>query len=410
MRGSEGLWNEALDRELIALVNEHGRKWTLLSELFSVEKTKVALKMRYQNYLCDNPARGKPDYLQLQEPSNPIQKAIQKRKHQFNRDGSETDERVIPEEALQTRESLLIAHSYNPNEFELVNSTSNYWDSNAGGGNVITLYQSKITVKSKGNKLDYHDFIKELTKNIKPINIENGNSSVNNLVIPLADLHFPILTLEFASKYLLELEGIVAKGYNEIVIEMLGDTFHSNSMRSSQTIRGTILNDVDMVFAIEEAKAFFDCIMKSAISNSNKVTIEYASGNHSDFEYMFCEYLKAKYPQVIINNHLEPRKAFRIGNVGIMITHGNFAKKKDYPMLFANEFKDIWSESSWLEVHSAHYHTMESKNDFGVIHRQLGTLKPNDQYEKDNGFTMGYKTTQVFEYSEDKLKVIYDIG
>ena len=123
--------DEALDNELLDLIAEHGTKWTMLSELFSVKKTPAALRLRWQQYLCDNPTRAKPDYKQIQEPSNPILKAIQHRKHHFNRYGSQTSERLIPESALQTPETLMQAFDYNPDMFELVNSTANYWDSNA---------------------------------------------------------------------------------------------------------------------------------------------------------------------------------------------------------------------------------------------------------------------------------------
>ena len=132
--GERVSWDEQTDRELLDLISEHGTKWKLLSELFSGGKTASALKNRWQCYLCENPTRGKPDYMQIQEPSNPILKAIQHRKHQFNKDGSQTSERLIPESALQTPETLMRAFDYNPDQFELVSSTANYWDSNADDG------------------------------------------------------------------------------------------------------------------------------------------------------------------------------------------------------------------------------------------------------------------------------------
>lgn len=326
-------------------------------------------------------------------------------------DGSHKSDKLIEmsEHQSKTPEYLLKAHGYDPEEWSLTGSRNSIWNAQIKGGGVKTLYASKISAKPR-TEFNQHDFLKALNKKIKPVKVTKGNTGLNNLIIPLTDLHFPILTVEIASVYLEELTKILSKGYGEVVIEMLGDTFHSNVMRASQTIRGTILEDVDMAVAIEEAKSFFDIVITNAIANSSQVRIEYASGNHSDFEYMFCVYLEAKYPQIIVNKHLNPRTAFKLGNVGIMLTHGHLAKKKDYPMLFATEFKEIWSECDWKECHSGHYHTMESKNEFGIIHRQMGTLKPNDKYEEDNGFTMGYKTTQVLEYSEDKLKIIYDVG
>lgn len=91
------------------------------------------------------------------------------------------------------------------------------------------------------------------------------------------------------------------------------------------------------------------------------------------------------------------------------MTNGQYAKKKDLPMLFANEFKTIWSNCKTLEIHTGHYHSLETHNYQGVTHRQLGTIKENDPYEIENGWTMNDKVLQLFEYDSERLKVTYDI-
>ena len=191
--GERVSWNEQTDNELLDLISEHGTKWKQLSELFSVKKSPSALKLRWQNYLCDSPRRRRPDYMQIQEPSNPILKAIQHRKHQFNKDGSQTSERLIPESALQTPETLMQAFDYNPDMFELVNSTANYWDSNAGEGNVITLYQAKVTVKPRKQAVDVEAMIKRLEDKREPYRlnvIKKQGFSDRHLIVPSVDTHF----------------------------------------------------------------------------------------------------------------------------------------------------------------------------------------------------------------------------
>ena len=74
-----------------------------------------------------------------------------------------------------------------------------------------------------------------------------------------------------------------------------------------------------------------------------------------------------------------------------MITHGQYGKRKDLPMLFATEFSDIWSKATTREIITGHFHTQQTNDYQGVIHRQLGTIKPNDSYEIENGWTMGKK-------------------
>lgn len=326
-------------------------------------------------------------------------------------DGTQTNliKLRMTEEQLKNPDYVLQAHGYDPENWELVQATNNIWEQNNQLDGLIQLYQSKIVVKPRA-AVSIQALATKLLQSTKPITIHPIIKGKCNLVIPLADLHFPILSERKFETYLSDVFAIINKGYKTIVIEVLGDIFHSNAMKASQTIKGTQLEDVDMVEAIELAKKFFISLIDESLRKSSEVRIEFASGNHSDFEYLFLMYLETLYPQVSVNKHNLPRIAYQLDNVGIMLTHGHFGKKGDYPMLFATEFRDVWSKSSWLEIHQGHYHSMEAQNLKGVIHRQLGTIKPNDQYESENGYTMNYKSTQAFEYSADKLKVIYELG
>lgn len=300
---------------------------------------------------------------------------------------------------------VLEAHGLDPTEWEITSMTNNFWQQNNTEQGLVNLYQSKIKVRPI-KTLSYDVY----TKDVKSVRVKRNKAGERNLVIPLADMHFPINTIETLEHYIRDVREVIENGYETIVVEMLGDMFHSNAMRKTQTIRGTELESVDMEFGIEEARRFFDKVLTLCLQNANEVRVEFAAGNHSDFDYMFLVYLEARYPQVKVNRHNKPRIAYQLGNVGIMLTHGHFGKKADYPMLFATEFKDVWATSTWLEVHQGHKHTMEAQNVQGVIHRQLGVLKDNDVYEQDNGYTMNYKSTQAFEYDDDKLKVVYELG
>ena len=112
-------------------------------------------------------------------------------------------------------------------------------------------------------------------------------------------------------------------------------------------------------------------------------------------------------PQIHVHNTTDYRAAFRLEHVGIMIAHGDTALRK-LPMLFATEYADIWSNSSWREVLYGHFHHEVVNDDSGVVIRQLGTPKPSDGYEKKNGYTMSSRTLKLFEYDADRLRVTYD--
>ncbi|KFN92434.1 hypothetical protein TMUPMC115_0946 [Tetragenococcus muriaticus PMC-11-5] len=392
--------NEEIDY-LTYLVNKTSTTWPQRAQLMSDKFNKEYNVNSIKSYVNHRKRSNAWDY----------QKGKPAIKTKVKGNGEQTSEIKLRMTAEQAKDPdyVLKAHGYDSQDWEIVKLTSNVWEQNSSSDGLVQLYQSKIIVKPKQG-FNAKDVVEQLLKDVPKVELKQKIHGQRNLVLPLSDLHFPILTIDKAWGYLADAVGIIQKGYGVIVIESLGDIFHSNAMKSSQTIKGTQLEDVDMVQAIEYAKQFFSVLIDNALISSNEVRVEFAEGNHSAMEYMFLTYLEARYPQLRVNKHNKARIAYKLGNVGIMLTHGHMGKKKDYPMLFATEFKDVWASSSWLECHQGHYHTMEAQNVNGVIHRQLGTIKPNDSYEEENGFTMNYKSTQAFEYSDNKLKTIYELG
>jgi len=312
-------------------------------------------------------------------------------------------------EQAKDQQYILEAHGFDHTEWEVVSAKSSQWNHSNKEHGTSLMYSSKVTVKPKkdSNELTKEDIISKLSGEVKSVVIPVNYVGENNLVIGLADLHFGITQLSDTLVKLDDIKSIIQNGYKQIVIEQLGDLFHSSQMKTSQTLKGTILDDVDMVKAIEDAKTFFDVIITEALRYSKKVSVEHASGNHSDFEYMFLIYLEAKYPDVKVNYHNDYRTAYMLDNVGIMLTHGDTAKNK-LPQLFATEYKMIWSLSETMEIHKGHYHSVEKEMD-GVIIRQFGTPKPNDAYEVRNGWTNNRKVIQLIEYDSFRPKIIYEV-
>lgn len=412
-------WSSEEALRLSELVGEYQSSdkiisWAKISETlnseFNTDRKKDSCRVYYRNYIL-----GKRKRINKEVSENKKERDDSKSLSFSN--GKWTSDRLIELNEEQDKDPyyILLAHGFDPSKWKLLKVKNSKWNQHNKQDGTVTLYSSRIEVEPLKEELTHDNSLETLVSEVKPFVFDKPRnvSSVRNLVIPLPDLHFPLLTMKGAATYLLDVIEIVKKGYHTIVIEMLGDTFHSNAMKASQTVKGTILQDVDMVQAIETAKTFFDVLFVNSLENAKEVRLEFASGNHSDFEYLFCEYLKVKYPQAEVNHHNEVRHAYQIGNVGIMMTHGNYAKRIDYPILFANEFVDIWGSSKWREIHSGHLHKLDEKivaNDKGVLSRQFGTIKPTDQYETEHGYTMTNQTTQVLEYSLDKLKCTYDVG
>ena len=324
----------------------------------------------------------------------------------LNKDGSQSSSTTLQMTSEQAKDPdfVLRAHGFDPSEWDIISARNNFWQQNSQENGLIDLYQSKITVKPKSDdELTPQDVANLFKADIKPYTIKQVARDTHNLVVPLPDLHFGITTMLDVKGHLDRLLELINKGYKTIVVEQLGDLFHSSQMWSSQTLKGTLLDEVNMVQAVEDAKQFFDVLVTAALQNSTTLHIKQMAGNHSgNMEYMFMEYLKAKYPQVIIKNNIQFRDAYLLDNVGIMLAHGDLAPK-NLPMLMANEFGGVWSLSHSREIHKGHFHNEKTVDNGGVIIRQLGTVKPNDKYEIMNGWTLSKKELYALEYDSDKL-------
>lgn len=302
-------------------------------------------------------------------------------------------------------EDILKYKGYDPQEWEISQVTTNEWTTTTADIQKWN-QQLKFVVKPKHKAFNASAF----TESIEPVKLTAIKTGERNLFIGLADWHFGITKLEDLQDKLARMIEVISKGYKQIVIGQLGDLFHSSQIKKSVTMAGTQLDDVDMEQAIKDARSFFDMLITECVRHSKQVTVEHAGGNHSEnLEYMFLLYLEAKYPDIKVNYHNKYRQAFMLDNVAIMITHGQYGKRKDLPMLFATEFSDIWSKATTREIITGHFHTQQTNDYQGVIHRQLGTIKPNDNYEIENGWTMGKKVLQLFEYDSERLRVTYDI-
>ncbi len=305
----------------------------------------------------------------------------------------------------KTPEDILKYKGYDPQEWEISQVTTNEWTTTTADIQKWN-QQLKFVVKPKHKAFNASAF----TESIEPVKLTSIKTGDRNLFIGLADWHFGITKLEDLQGKLAMIVDIISKGYKQIVIGQLGDLFHSSQIKKSVTMAGTVLDDVNMEQAIKDARSFFDVLITECVRHSKQVTIEHAEGNHSgSIEYMFLLYLEAKYPDIQVHAHNKYRQAFMLDNVAIMITHGQYGKRKDLPMLFATEFSDIWSKATTREIITGHFHTQQTNDYQGVIHRQLGTIKPNDSYEIENGWTMGKKVLQLFEYDSERLRVTYDI-
>ena len=100
-------------------------------------------------------------------------------------------------------------------------------------------------------------------------------------------------------------------------------------------------------------------------------------------------------------------KAIPYGNNLIISDHGDGPKVNDLPGIIAQRFKNLWSDTVYVEVHRGHYHTnkatklqaIEELN--GITVRNLSSMSATDYWHDSKGFIGNIKKAQAFIYSRD---------
>ena len=330
----------------------------------------------------------------------------------LNKDGSQssTTQLQMTSEQAKDPDFVLRAHGFDPTEWEIISARNNFWQQNSQENGLIDLYQSKITVKPKAKALSIDNVLSTFNREIKPVKVHNIVKGENSILVALFDMHFGITRLSDLASHLEQIADILKKGYKNVEIIIGGDVLHSDFLIKTQTASNTQLDHVEMIRAVEEAESFFSSLLELSLKYGKRVEVKAVSGNHdTDSQYMFVWGLSKKFPQVAFENVLNNKRlAFQFDKIGVMVAHGNLALKR-LPMLFANEYSDIWSSSTYRLIASGHFHTEKIQDVDGVVMHQFGTVKPNDPYEVANGYTVGRKHLQLLEFDNERLKATYEV-
>lgn len=331
--------------------------------------------------------------------------------YQYGSDGKVEDIKItakylmLQEQTSKTPEDILEYLNLDVKEWRIVSAIPNQWTTPTDDG-VKWNFQLKVNVKPRTDN-ETEKIIERLTSEVKPLQIKNRIDPYrkNNLVIPLADLHFGILKLEHIQDKIAELLDIISVGYKTIVIEVIGDTLHSDKINSTETVSGTILEDVEMPNAIDEAMQFMETIVTASLKNANNVMIKSVGGNHDfDNSYWLMLWAKERFKQAKVDVNNSYRTAYLLDRVLISIQHGDVNKRIPGQIL-ATEHRHMWGVATTAEIHTGHLHFDKMVDENGVILRQFSTPKPTDKWEKKNAFVGSSKLLHALVYNDDRLKV-----
>lgn len=268
----------------------------------------------------------------------------------------------------------------------------------------------KITqawIKQTADDNTFSELCDVIREDIKPVPVATTFSESDGMLeIPLFDMHFPIGTFNYYQRTQAEIAHIIHDRHWDKIVFVVGqDLFHNNDMRG-RTAKGTEIQKVDIPQAWRDARLFFMPLIDMAIRKANKVEMIYSKGNHDEcMAWCFVQELKARYPQLDVDDTLRPRKAISWEKCFIGVGHCEYSNNlnaifQDFVLDFPTQF----AAATVREVHTGHLHRESMDN--GLMVRRLASGVPTDEWSSENGFIGAHKRFQVFEWEPGRLRAI----
>lgn len=194
----------------------------------------------------------------------------------------------------------------------------------------------------------------------------------------------------------------------ELILMPIGNDLMHADNPGNTTFRGTPL-DVDSrqpkVF-LETQRAVIDAInMARAVAPVNVVMVR---GNH-DWQSVWylgnsLEIYYRDDKRVSIDNSLPTRKYWEWGVVGLMFTHGDKGKRKNYPLISAVESREIFGRTVWNEIHLGHLHdrNLWIEEHTGIAIRRLPSLCPPDAWHAESGFVGNIRAAEALVWNKQR--------
>jgi UDP-2,3-diacylglucosamine pyrophosphatase LpxH len=270
-------------------------------------------------------------------------------------------------------------------------------------------------IKQKADEFNPEDFIAAVKESVEPFEYNKATYSNANrmLEIPLFDMHWGVAFMDYYKPVLADLLYLVnSRTWDKIVIPFGQDFFHNDSIINGQTTKGTVIEKVDMIRAVKEAKTFMYALIDTAIHQANEVKVVYSAGNHDrSTSWMFMQVLLERYGSSVVDDTLEYRKVITYGKNSIMITHGDSkqATAKNLAHIFPISFPEEFANANVREVHAGHLHHEAEADIFGVMVRRLSSGGKVDDWSNKEDFIGTHRRFMVFEWDQNKLASIHYI-
>lgn len=314
------------------------------------------------------------------------------------------------EKKVFTDDELLELHALDPDKFKIRVVTSNEWTMTESGGEQYYNFQSKIVAEPKtANDIDYKEIGERLADKTAPREIRISyipEKMDKYLAFNLFDPHFGQNTLndydETLGKVFHHLEN---NEFKKILLVSGGDLLHVDNFDSTTT-KGTQLDTTDLTQGWEDAFDFLDLIIDKALDSAEENELLYVPGNHDETTgHTIMKALEKVYQRedrLKIDSTQEMYKATLLGHNFIGATHGIKRNKKDYPMIYATAFSELWGTKGVYtrEALTGHFHGEHVVDMNGFLIRQNPTRGKTDRWHRNNGFVGNHKRFLMVEYDE----------
>lgn len=317
-----------------------------------------------------------------------------------------TDTREIKDGEAITPESIMKKKGLKVKEWEVISFTSNTWEQQGANNVVVTLCQSKLSVKPKKHREISFEDIDEFLKNKAFTNkIEvpklHYNTKGEVLEIDVADLHCGLLSWRnetgsdydlhiCAERFLQSIQDIAdrvsTRKFKDVYLCGLGDLIHvDNDLNTTtkgtpQQVDGRIAKIFDFAFDI----------MNEAIDLLRplgaKLHYIYLCGNHDrNVGYYLAKCLQMSNPDVEFDIAPNPQKIIRFGKCLVGLMHGDMPKKNQSTWLLT-DYRRAFGESEFVEIHSGHIHTESARGENGIMVRSVLAECGNSYWEHLSGY------------------------
>ena len=346
---------------------------------------------------------------------------------EINKDGTQSSDKLIimNQEEAKDVNFLLEKHGFSKLTWELVSARNNIWNVANKQDGILTLYSSKIVVKPVTEYKWNIEDINKLFANIKTeyknkINViqkqyeQNGDT----LVIPIADLHYGLLSDNYSTgnEYNLEIaEQIYYYTLNDIINRVKHRKFEKvvfvvgNDAINADNLSGSTTRQTPQ----DNSALWFTTVVKATqliingidmLSEIAPVNVQYVPSNH-DLHTMFgiMQTINAWYKNddnIKIDSSPLPRKYCRIGKTLLCLSHD--MKIKDALKIITTEAKDMWSQSEHIICLLAHLHSSMVYEKQGYLEiMRLPTVSGWSRWSNDMGYLQTEKKNQSFIINDD---------